>query len=69
MQRHFDAADQAPQIDQAIVEKPAAIVLWPRDAGAIIPSLKKIKNAGIPLVLTNSEADPKQRSLGHFHRT
>jgi ribose transport system substrate-binding protein len=60
---NFNAADQASQVDQAIAEKPAAIVLWPADAGAIIPSLKKIKNAGIPLVLTNSQPDPKYSDL------
>jgi ribose transport system substrate-binding protein len=60
---NFNAADQASQVDQAIAERPAAIVLWPADAGAIIPSLKKIKNAGIPLVLTNSQPDPKYSEL------
>ena len=60
---NYNAAEQASQVDQAIAEKPAAIVLWPADAGAIIPSLKKIKNAGIPLVLTNSQPDPKYSDL------
>ncbi len=56
---NFDAAQQANQVDQAIAEKPDAIVLWPADASAIIPSLRKIKNAGIPLVITNSLPDKK----------
>jgi len=56
---NFNAADQASQVDQAIAENPAAIVLWPADASAIVPSLRKIKQAGIPLVITNSKPDEK----------
>jgi ribose transport system substrate-binding protein len=56
---NFDAAEQASQVDQAIAQNPAAIVLWPADASAIIPSLRKIKQAGIPLVITNSKPDDK----------
>jgi len=56
---NFDPAEQASQVDQAIGQKPDAIVLWPADASAIVPSLRKIKNAGIPLVLTNSMPDQK----------
>lgn len=56
---NFDAAEQATQVDQAIAQKPDAIVLWPADASAIIPSLRKIKAAGIPLVITNSLPDAK----------
>jgi ribose transport system substrate-binding protein len=56
---NFDAAEQASQVDQAIGQKPDAIVLWPADASAIVPSLRKIKNAGIPLVVTNSLPDQK----------
>ncbi|MCY1325933.1 Xylitol-binding protein [compost metagenome] len=56
---NFDPAEQASQVDQAIGQKPDAIVLWAADASAIVPSLRKIKNAGIPLVLTNSMPDQK----------
>lgn len=56
---NFDAAEQASQVDQAIAQSPAAIVLWPADASAIVPSLRKIKLAGIPLVVTNSKPDSK----------
>jgi ribose transport system substrate-binding protein len=56
---NFNAAEQASQVDQAIAENPAAIVLWPADASAIVPSLRKIKQAGIPLVITNSKPDEK----------
>jgi ribose transport system substrate-binding protein len=56
---NYDAAEQASQVDQAIAENPAAIVLWPADSSAIVPSLRKIKQAGIPLVITNSKPDEK----------
>ncbi|RUU60380.1 sugar ABC transporter substrate-binding protein [Mesorhizobium sp. M2C.T.Ca.TU.002.02.1.1] len=56
---NYDAAEQASQVDQAIAQKPDAIVLWPADASAIVPSLRKIKQAGIPLVITNSRPDEK----------
>lgn len=56
---NFDPAEQASQVDQAIAERPDAIVLWPADASAIVPSLRKIKSAGIPLVVTNSLPDMK----------
>ena len=56
---NFDAAEQASQVDQAIAQQPDAIVLWPADASAIVPSLRKIKMAGIPLVITNSAPDSK----------
>lgn len=56
---NYDPAVQATQVDQAIAQKPAAIVLWPADASALIPSIRKIKNAKIPLVISNSMPDPK----------
>ena len=56
---NYDPAEQASQVDQAIAEKPDAIVVWPADASAIIPSLRKIKSANIPLVIMNSLPDQK----------
>ena len=56
---NFDPAEQATQVDQALGEGPDAIVVWPADANAIVPSLRKIKTAGVPLVVTNSLPDQK----------
>lgn len=58
----FDPAEQATQVDQAISQNPDAIVVWPADATAVIPSLRKIKNAGIPVVVANGFPDQKYRS-------
>lgn len=55
----FDPAEQATQVDQAISQNPDAIVVWPADATAIIPSLRKIKQAGIPVVVANGLLDGK----------
>lgn len=60
---NFDAAEQATQVDQALAEKPKAIAIWPADASAIVPSLRKIKAAKIPLVVSNSMPDPKYQNL------
>lgn len=56
---NFDPAEQASQVDQALGESPDAIVVWPADSNAIVPSLRKIKMAGVPLVVTNSLPDQK----------
>ncbi|KWX25652.1 hypothetical protein AFM11_03055 [Mycolicibacterium wolinskyi] len=50
----FNAADQAQQVNQAISTRPDAMVVWPADSRAIIPSLVRIKKAGIPVVVSNS---------------
>ncbi|MCX5043468.1 sugar ABC transporter substrate-binding protein [Aldersonia sp. NBC_00410] len=59
----FNAADQAQQVTQAISTKPDAIVVWPADSRAIIPSLVRIKRAGIPAVVTNSYPQTEDTSL------
>lgn len=50
-------ATQIYQMNDLIAKKPDVIVLWPTDAKAIIPSCKKAKEAGIPIVVTNSKID------------
>jgi ribose transport system substrate-binding protein len=55
----FDPALQATQVEQAIAERPDGIVLWPADASALVPSIRKIKMAGIPLIISNSMPDKK----------
>ena len=60
---NFDAAEQANQVEQAIAQNPAGIVIFPADSRAVIPSLKKIKQAGIPVVVTNSKPDSQYQDL------
>jgi ribose transport system substrate-binding protein len=59
----FDPAQQAAQVDQAIAQKPAAILLWAIDGTALLPSMHKIKQAGIPLLLTDVLPDQKYDNL------
>lgn len=56
----FDPANQANQVEQAIAKRPDAIILWPVDANALIPSMRKIQKAGIPLII--SDALPAKQS-------
>ena len=58
----FDAAQQAAQVDQAIASKPDAIILWPIDENALVPSIRKIKAAGIPLVVSDGKPDFKHEA-------
>jgi ribose transport system substrate-binding protein len=59
----FDPAQQAAQVDQAIAQKPAAILLWAIDGTALLPSMHKIQRAGIPLLLTDVLPDQKYDTL------
>ena len=59
----FNAAEQAQQVTQAISTRPDAIVLWPADATAIIPSLQRLKQSKIPVVVTNSHPQSDDDSL------
>ncbi len=45
-----DADSQAQQIEQAIAEKPDALVVLPQDGAALTPVAQKAEAAGIPVV-------------------
>jgi len=47
---NFDPAEQAQHMDQAIAQKPAAILEVPVDGNAIVASLNKAKAAGVPVI-------------------
>ncbi len=59
----FAAADQATQVEQTLAQRPDAIVLVPVDSSALLPSIRKISRAGIPLVISNSMPSAK---YSHF---
>ncbi len=54
MSPNWDLNVQNQMIDQAINEKPDAIALIPIDSKAAVQQFKKIYDAGIPLVATNT---------------
>lgn len=53
----WDAQKQASQIERFIEQKVDAIILNPVDASSMLPSLKKIKDAGIPCINLNMKVD------------
>jgi ribose transport system substrate-binding protein len=59
----FNASEQAQQVTQAISTRPDAVVLWPADATAIMPSLQRLKQSKIPVVVTNSHPQSDDDSL------
>lgn len=60
---NFDAAEQAQQINQAISTRPDLIVIFPTDTTSVIPGLARIKQAGIPVVVTSYPPATEDDSL------
>lgn len=50
LQANFDPAQQAQQFDQAIAAKPDLILIQVADPNSIVPSFRKAKQAGIPVI-------------------
>jgi ribose transport system substrate-binding protein len=59
----FDASKQAQQFDQAIADKPNVIVVAAVDATSVVPSLLKAKQAGIPVIASNTGVDDSGKSM------
>ncbi len=54
-----DVARQIAQIEDLIQQEVDAIIIWPTNGEAVIPAVRKAKQAGIPVVVTNSNiAEP-----------
>jgi ribose transport system substrate-binding protein len=54
-----DVARQLAQIEDLIQQEVDAIIIWPTNGEAVIPAVRKAKQAGIPVVVTNSNiAEP-----------
>lgn len=49
-----DVARQIAQIEDLIQQEVDAIIIWPTNGEAVIPAVRKAKQAGIPVVITNS---------------
>jgi len=52
-----DPAKQSDQVRDLIAQKVDVMVVWPVNAKAIVPALRRAHDAGIPVVVTNSQAD------------
>lgn len=53
-----DAGKQAGQITDLISQQVDSMIIWPVNGKGIVPFAKKAKEAGIPVVVTNSNIDP-----------
>ena len=49
-----DVARQIAQVEDLIQQEVDAIIIWPTNGEAVIPAVRKAKNAGIPVIVTNS---------------
>lgn len=52
-----DPMTQLNQVDNFIQQKVDALAVWPADGKAIIPGAKKAQEAGIPIIMSNSNID------------
>lgn len=52
-----DPARQSNQVRDLIARQVDVMVVWPTNAVAIVPALRAVHAAGIPVVITNSEID------------
>jgi ribose transport system substrate-binding protein len=49
-----DVARQIAQVEDLIQQGVNAIIIWPTNGEAVIPAVRKAFNAGIPVIVTNS---------------
>jgi len=49
-----DVARQIAQIQDLIQQNVDAIIIWPTNGKAVVPAVRKAKQAGIPVIITNS---------------
>ena len=52
-----DVARQIQQMEDLIQQEVDAIIIWPTNGKAVIPAVRKAHQAGIPVVVTNSNID------------
>jgi len=49
-----DVARQIAQIEQLVQQQVDAIIIWPTNGEAVIPAVRQAHQAGIPVIITNS---------------
>lgn len=59
----FDTAGQARQLDELIVRRPAGILIFPGDVGALEPGIARATEAGIPVAMIIGDAPNSGRML------
>jgi len=63
MDGEFDTQKQASQVESLIAQKVDLIEIIPADSSAIIPTMKKVKAAKIPMIIVNTQNDPSTNNL------
>jgi ribose transport system substrate-binding protein len=62
-----DVARQIAQMEDLIQQQVDAIIIWPTNGEAVIPAVRKAQQAGIPVVVTNSNiAEQGQQFISSF---
>ncbi len=57
----FDTAGQARQLDELIARRPAGILIFPGDVGALVPGINRAAEAGIPVAMIIGDAPESAR--------
>ncbi|CAM2187625.1 ribose transport system substrate-binding protein [Paraburkholderia sacchari] len=55
----MDPQKQASQIQNLVAQNVDALVVWAVDGKAVVPSLKRAHDAGVPVMITNAPIDPQ----------
>jgi ribose transport system substrate-binding protein len=58
-----DPARQGNQVQDLIAQKVDVMIIWPVSGEAIVPFAKQAKEAGIPVIITNSNIDPSGKEF------
>jgi len=58
-----DPARQGNQVQDLIAQKVDVMIVWPVNGQAIVPFAKQAKEAGIPVIITNSNIDPSGKEF------
>lgn len=62
-----DVARQISQVRDLIQQQVDVIIIWPTNGQAVVPAIRQAKNAGIPVVVTNSNiAEAGQQYIASF---
>jgi len=57
-----DPAKQSDQISDLIAQNVDVMVVWPVNGKAVVPAVRRVHSAGIPVVITNSKIDASGES-------
>lgn len=62
LQNGFDPVEESQQFDQAISQRPGAIAVFAADGNAVVPSIKRARAAGIPVINVVAPISEKVKS-------